>query len=526
MDTKTSSDFFNGVNAVRFDLVHHRAYVSIGFDDNSDDIYLQINGNSPPTIDVYSPTETNLEINEGESIEFTHTSSDLDGDLLSYSWLLDTVEKATTQNWTYSTSSGDIGVRNVTLVVSDGEFIDTQEWTVTVNDLVLSVKGLKCWHWSDTNINSVVEADVDGDGAAEIVTAGYYNDGARDVAQLVVWNGTTLEVENIKVWYWTNDTRISSVAVADVDDDSDLEIVTGGYFNDGVRDIAQLVVWDGSTLAVDTLTGWYWTGDTRINSVAVADVDGDGADEIVTGGYYTDGDKMAQLVVWNGTSMAVENVAAWYWTADTQINSVAIGNVDMDSGVEIVTGGYYYDDARDWAQLVTWDGASLAVENVMVWYWTGDTRISSVAVADVDGDGADEIVTGGYYTDGDKMAQLVVWNGTSMAVENVVAWYWTGETVINSVAIGNVDVDASAEIVTAGYYNDGERNVAQLVVWDGSNLAVDTLTAWYWTGDTGINSVAVGNVDADVSEEIVTAGYYDDGANVNAQLVVWAITTN
>jgi len=132
METKTSSDFFNGINAVRFDLENHKAYVSIGFDDISNDIYLQINGNSPPTIDVYSPTETNLEISEGESIEFTHTSSDLDGDSLSYSWLLDTVETATTQNWTYSSSAEDIGAHNVTLVVSDGEFTDTQEWSVNV----------------------------------------------------------------------------------------------------------------------------------------------------------------------------------------------------------------------------------------------------------------------------------------------------------------------------------------------------------------------------------------------------------
>ena len=123
------------------------------------------------------------------------------------------------------------------------------------------------WYWTDnTTINSVVEADVDDDGAAEIVTGGYYNDGTRDVAQLVVWNGSTMEVENLASWYWTGDTRINSVSVGDVDYDGDDEIVTGGYFNDSDRDVAQLVIWDGATLTVDDLTTWYWTGDTRINS--------------------------------------------------------------------------------------------------------------------------------------------------------------------------------------------------------------------------------------------------------------------
>ena len=488
--------------------------------------YINVTGtNFPPTIDVFSPTETTLEINEGESIDFTHNSSDPDNDTLTYSWLLDTVEKATTQNWTYSTTAADIGTHNVTLVVSDGELADTQEWNVTVNDLVLTVEGVKSWRWNDvSNINSVVEADVDGDGAVEIVTAGYYNDGERDVAQLVVWNGTTFEVENIKVWYWTGDTRINSVTVADVDDEAGLEIVTGGYFNDDIHDWAQLVVWNGTTLDVENIRTWYWTGDTRINSVAVANVDDDTDVEIVTGGYFNDDVRdWAQLVVWNGTTLEVENLKVWYWTGDTRINSVAVANVDDDTDVEIVTGGYFNDNIRDWAQLVTWDGATLEVEPLTVWYWTGETRINSVAVGDVDGDGAEEIVTGGYYTDGVKMAQLVVWNGTSMAVENVAAGDWTSEAMINAIAIGNVDLDAGVDIVTGGYYFDGERDEAQLVTWDGATLALESLKVWYWTSDTRINSVAIGNVDTDGFEEILTGGYYNDGANINAELVVWTI---
>ena len=49
----------------------------------------------------------------------------------------------------------------------------------------------------------------DGDGADEIVTGGYYYDGARDVAQLVAWNGSTLAVDNLATWYWTDNTQIN-----------------------------------------------------------------------------------------------------------------------------------------------------------------------------------------------------------------------------------------------------------------------------------------------------------------------------
>ena len=65
----------------------------------------------------------------------------------------------------------------------------------------LELDGLTYWNWqNDTTVTSITEGDVDFDGANEIVTAGYYNDGQRDVAQLVIWNSTTFAVENLSTW--------------------------------------------------------------------------------------------------------------------------------------------------------------------------------------------------------------------------------------------------------------------------------------------------------------------------------------
>jgi hypothetical protein len=92
--------------------------------------------NTPPTINSYIPTELILEINETQTIQFAHTSSDADNDTLTYSWLLDGIEQSTSQNWTYTTDYTSAGTHNVTLIVYDNELATAQQqWTVIVHNV-------------------------------------------------------------------------------------------------------------------------------------------------------------------------------------------------------------------------------------------------------------------------------------------------------------------------------------------------------------------------------------------------------
>ena len=462
------------------------------------------------------------------TVTFTDASTSYDG-VVSWAWDFGDGETSTDQNPTHIYDEQGSYTVSVTVEESDGDS-DTETKTdyIIVNEgAQLSLDGVTAWYWTDnTTVTSLIEGDVDFDGATEIVTAGYYFDGTRDVAQLVVWNGSTLTVDRLTTWYWTDNTRINSVAVGNLDKDEALEIVTGGYYFDGTRKVAQLVVWDGATLAVENLVTWYWTNDTQINSVVIADIDGNGSPEIITGGFFNDGVRdVAQLVVWDSETLLPLRYTSWYWTGETRINTLSVENVDGDAEKEIVTGGYYTDGSKI-AQLVVWDGIALSPKNIVAWNWTsGDTEINSVVAENVDSDEDVEIVTGGYYNDNDRdVAQLVIWSSDLHTVENLAVWYWTGDTRIESVCVGDADSDGLAEIITGGHYNDEVRDWAQLVVCDGSTLAVDVLTTWYWTGDTRINSVVIGNADGDVSSEIITGGHDHDGARTCAQTTIWEIS--
>ena len=395
------------------------------------------------------------------------------------------------------------------------------------------------WYWnSDTNITSVAVGDVNGDNQNEIVVAGYFNNGVVWNAQIHVLNAVSLATENVGFWNWGSDTQISSVAIGDVNGDGKNEIVTGGQFFDGTRWTALVHVLSASTtstaLTVLNYGYWYWTGDTQISSVAIGDVNGDGKNEIVTGGAFNDGTRWnALLHVLNAsttsTAFTVLNYGNWYWTGDTQISSVAIGDVNGDGKNEIVTGGSYFDGTRNNALLHVLSASTTStvfnVLNYGFWYWTGDTYINSVALGNITGAvGGLSIITGGSYFDGTRNNALLhvlsaSTTSTALNVQNAAFWYWTGNTTINSVATGNFTGGSALDIVTAGSYNDGFHSNAQMLDLNGANMATISASHWFTTSDTSANSVTIGNTG--FGNRIVVGGSYFDTLRSVAQLIIW-----
>jgi hypothetical protein len=96
------------------------------------------NSNDAPNITSFSPSNTNQIIIENNSIEFKITVSDDDlihGDVLNYSWYLNTDLVNTSINWTYTPGFCGNGTYNVTFNVSDSyNASSSQEWNLTVTN--------------------------------------------------------------------------------------------------------------------------------------------------------------------------------------------------------------------------------------------------------------------------------------------------------------------------------------------------------------------------------------------------------
>ena len=154
---------------------------------------------------------------------------------------------------------------------------------------------------------------------------------------------------------------MSSVAVGDVNNDHLNEIVTGGDFNNGASEIGQLIVWNGITLVAQKDVEWLWGTNTQVSSVAIGDVNNDGLNETITGGDYNNGvSETGQLIVWNGATLVAQKDAEWLSGTNTHVLSVTASKFSSTTSLDIVTGGFYNDGVRNYAQIIDWNGNTLA----------------------------------------------------------------------------------------------------------------------------------------------------------------------
>jgi PKD repeat protein len=167
--------------------------------------------NDPPTIDSFTPEDFDLIMSPGDSLTFSVTASDPDGDPLNYSWTLNDVEVSTTNSFTFMPDTTNVGFNMVKITISDGNILsrdtfDRRAVTVTsIHDINVSTdyapetNGIKI-KYDGTEIPASESLTLGNtyDIYYKIVNEGDYNETAN--VSVIVANSTWTQTVATHIW--------------------------------------------------------------------------------------------------------------------------------------------------------------------------------------------------------------------------------------------------------------------------------------------------------------------------------------
>jgi hypothetical protein len=221
------------------------------------------------------------------------------------------------------------------------------------------------------------------------------------------------------------------IGVSDVDDDGAPDVITVGrhdgvllqFPGDGTGDF-------GKPRTVDV------EGLSLTRRLTVADVDGDGVDDVLV-----PDEASASVVVLIGGGDGTFQVSASFDTGGVEPVAIAVADVDHDGSADLITANGY--PAHDLSVLLG-DGKGSFGEPAT--FATGFAPHSVVAT-DLNGDGVVDLATGDV---GDSTVSILLGVGDGTFADPVAVS--TGSTASNNtIAVADLNGDGAPDLVTANY---------------------------------------------------------------------------
>ena len=354
---------------------------------------------------------------------------------------------------------------------------------------------------------SIAFADVDGDNDQDVLITGE-DSRSNEIARLYTNDGSGNFTEEAGTPF--EGVEFGSIAFADVDGDNDQDVLITGE-DSRSNEIARLYTNDGSGNFTEE-AGTPFEG-VEFGSIAFADVDGDSDPDVLITGYDERDDegnfigrRIAKLYTNDGAGNFTEETGTPFTGVDS--SSIAFADVDGDNDQDVLITG---EDSRsnEIARLYTNEGTGNYTEKEIGTSFTGVSN-GSIAFADVDGDNdQDVLITGFMGLDNNggaiHIAKLYTNDGSGNFTEEAGTPFEGVE--FGSIAFADVDGDDDPDVLITG--GDNFNSIAKLYTNDGSGNFIEKTTGTPFTGVSG-GAIAFADVDGDKDQDVIITGSGQD----------------
>jgi len=311
---------------------------------------------------------------------------------------------------------------------------------------------------------------------------------------------------------------LPSIAFADIDGDNDQDVIITGE-NQVVNALTKVYINDGDgNFAEKANSGLEAV--TR-SSIAFADIDGDDDQDLLITGRTTDSNPISKLYANDGNGNFTEIATPF---VGVQNSSIAFFDADGDNDQDVIITGED-DSEQPIAKLYTNNSNGNFAEVIDVTF--EGVSLSSVAIADIDGDNDQDVLITGENESSDPSTMLYLNNGAADFTEVVDLPLVNVER--GSVAFADIDGDNDQDLLITGQgANSFTDRLTKLYANDGSGNFTE-LENTPFEGATS-STVAFADIDGDNDQDVLITGfppspsprfaklYTNDGSGVFSEL--------
>jgi hypothetical protein len=297
----------------------------------------------------------------------------------------------------------------------------------------------------------------------------------------------------------------ANAQVADTDNDGDLDIVVAslGVLLPNNQRIGAVVILenDGKGRFTNRTVA---SGMARVAYVGPGDLDGDGDVDLAVAGFGYD----------NGETLWLEQTDRWQFTPHQlqrlsgAINAI-VNDLDQDGDQDIVT-----LVSQEWEHIWFFENDGRGAFTARLLWGSGNADFGSswISLADIDRDSDVDIL----YSNGDALDYAPndsrPWHGVQW-LENKGGLQFEMHRIADlsgasSPQAGDVDGDGDIDVVVVSAFNDWNSPAAISLAWLENNGQLQFTLRPLATSPTHLVTVAVGDLDRDGQQDLVTGGLH------------------
>src|SRR5438552_3631100 len=272
------------------------------------------------------------------------------------------------------------------------------------------------------------------------------------------------------------------------------------------------------------------SGGFSANSVAVADVNGDGKPDFAGGQFLYShplrGDGTVGVLLGNGDGTF--QPAVTYDSGGQNAVSIAVADVNSDGKPDAVVTDNCVTSTCDAGAVGVLLGNGDGTFQAAVNYTSGGLSPSSVVVGDVNGDGKPDLLVGNIYMGNGNYSRgsvgLLLGNGDGTFLGPVS--FDSGGEYAYGVAVGDINGDGKLDLFVANFCADSTCASGGVAVFLGKGDGSFQPVVTYGSGGLDSYSVAVGDVNEDGKPDLLVANYYSADGNYYSNGTVGVLLGN